>query len=171
MGCAVRKAIRRKDRHSDTVILALCYKSAQKIVVSSGKCKHDFIDFPCVKHAVEITDRSQDLLFQYRMEEIDFAEPSEVHPEEEIVRTGVEAFQEATGIKPSLRAFSGFTDSRFYINQCHIPTLILGPGETDQSHTIDESVELDALAQASDIYALILLKFLSTESTPIFEQE
>ena len=30
----------------------------------------------------------QDPLFQYRMEEIDFAEPSEVNPEEEIVRTG-----------------------------------------------------------------------------------
>lgn len=105
--------------------------------------------------------RSRDPLFQYRMEEIDFAEPSEVNPEEEIVRTGVEAIQEVIGKKPNLSVFSGFTDSRFYINQCRIPALILGPGNTDQSHTTDESVEVDALVNAAHIYALIILNFLS----------
>ena len=110
--------------------------------------------------------RLQDPLFRYRMEEIDFAEPSEVNPEEEIVRTGVEAIQEVTGKKPPLNGFSGFTDSRFYINQCHIPTLILGPGETDRPHTTDESVNVDALVHAAHIYALIILKFLSRESSP-----
>ena len=109
----------------------------------------------------------QDPLFRYRMEEIDFAEPSEVNSEEEIVRTGVEAIQEVTGKKPPLSVFSGFTDSRFYINRCHIPTLILGPGETDRSHTTDESVEVDALVHAAQIYALIVLKFLSSESPPL----
>ncbi len=109
--------------------------------------------------------RLRDPLFRYRMEEIDFAEPSEVDPEEEIVRTGVEAIEEVTGKKPLLSGFSGFTDSRFYINQCHIPTLILGPGETDQSHTTDESVKVDALVHAAHIYALIILKFLSRESS------
>jgi acetylornithine deacetylase/succinyl-diaminopimelate desuccinylase family protein len=108
----------------------------------------------------------QDPLFQYRMEEIDFAEPSEINPEEEIVRTGVEAFQEVIGKRPPLSFFSGFTDSRFYINQCHIPTLILGPGDTDQSHTMDESVEVDALVHGAHIYALIILKFLSRELSP-----
>jgi acetylornithine deacetylase/succinyl-diaminopimelate desuccinylase family protein len=105
--------------------------------------------------------RSQDPLFQYRMEEIDFAEPSEVNPEEEIVKIAVDAIQEVTGRKPMLRAFSGFTDSRFYINQCHIPTLVFGPGQADQSHTTDESVEVEALAQAAHIYALILVNYLS----------
>jgi len=111
----------------------------------------------------EILDslQSQDSLFQYRMEEIDFAESSEVDPEEEIIKIGVEAIQEVIGKKPPLRAFSGFTDSRFYINQCHIPTLVFGPGDTNQIHTTDESVEVDALVQAAHIYALILLGFLS----------
>ena len=108
--------------------------------------------------------RLEDPLFRYRMEEIDFAEPSEVNPEEEIVRIGVEAIQEVTGKKPPPSGFSGFTDSRFYINQCHIPTLILGPGGTDQSHTTDESVKADALVHAAHIYALIILEFLSRES-------
>jgi acetylornithine deacetylase/succinyl-diaminopimelate desuccinylase family protein len=105
--------------------------------------------------------QSQDPFFRYRMEEIDFAEPCEVNPEEEIVKTAVDAIQEVTGKKPPLRAFSGFTDSRFYVNQCHIPTLIFGPGEVDQSHTTDESVEVEALVQAARIYGLILINYLS----------
>jgi succinyl-diaminopimelate desuccinylase len=103
----------------------------------------------------------QDPFFQYRMEEIDFAEPSEVDPEEEIVKVSVEAIQNVTGKRPLLRVFSGFTDSRFYINQCHIPTLIFGPGGVDQSHATDESVEVDALVQAAHIYGLILVDYLS----------
>ncbi len=109
----------------------------------------------------------QDPLFRYQMEEIDLAEPAEVNPEEGIVRIGVEAIHEVTGKKPLLSVFSGFTDSRFYINRCHIPTLILGPGETDRSHTIDECVGVDALVRSAHIYALILLKFLSGESSPL----
>jgi len=116
----------------------------------------------------EILDslQSQDPLFRYRMEEIDFAEPSEVDPDEEIVKIGVEAIQSATGRKPTPRGFSGFTDSRFYVNQCHIPTLIFGPGGVDQSHTTDESVEVDALVHAAHIYALILVDYLSKKNEP-----
>ncbi len=105
--------------------------------------------------------RSRDPFFRYRIEEIDFAEPSEVNPQEEIVKIAVDAIQEVMGRKPSLRAFSGFTDSRFYINQCHIPTLVFGPGQAHQSHTTDESVEVEALIQAARIYGLILAHYLS----------
>jgi len=104
--------------------------------------------------------QSQDAHFQYKMEEIDFAEPSEISPEEEIVKIGMKAIQEVRGEKPKIKGFSGFTDARFYINRYHIPTLILGPGGTDQSHTTDESVEVDALVEAAYIYGLIILNFL-----------
>ncbi len=108
----------------------------------------------------------QDPLFQYRMEEIDFAEPTEIDPDEEIVKIGVEAIQNVTGRKPKPRGFSGFTDSRFYVNQCHIPTLIFGPGGIDQPHTTDESVEVDALVHATHIYAMILVDYLSKKDEP-----
>jgi len=110
--------------------------------------------------------QSQDPFLQYRMEEIDFAEPSEVDPEEEIVKLGMGAVENVMGRKPLLKGFSGFTDSRFYINRCHIPTLIFGPGGVDQSHTTDESVEVDALVQAAHIYAWILLDYLSKKDEP-----
>ncbi len=103
----------------------------------------------------------KDPSFEYQMEEIDFAEPCEINPGEEIVKVTVDAIAEVKGEKPKVKGFSGFTDSRFYISQFHVPTLILGPGETDQSHTTDESVEVEALVQGAQIYGLIILKFLS----------
>ena len=73
----------------------------------------------------------------------------------------MECIEEVLGEKPSLKAFSGFTDSRFYVNQCHIPALIFGPGDTNQVHTTDESVEVEALIRAAHIYALIVIRYLS----------
>jgi succinyl-diaminopimelate desuccinylase len=105
--------------------------------------------------------QSQDPLFQYRMEVIDFAEPSEIDPKEEIARIALEAIQEVRGERPQIKGSSGFTDARFYIKRYHIPTLIFGPGGVDQSHTTNESVEVDALVQAAKIYALIVIHFLS----------
>jgi acetylornithine deacetylase/succinyl-diaminopimelate desuccinylase family protein len=105
----------------------------------------------------------RDPSFQYRMEEIDFAEPSEIDPEDEIVKISMEAVGEVRGERPKIKGSSGFTDARFYIKQCRIPTLILGPGGVDQPHTTDESVEVDALIQAAHIYGLIMLRFLSIQ--------
>jgi succinyl-diaminopimelate desuccinylase len=105
--------------------------------------------------------QAQDPLLQYRVEEIDYAESLETHPDAEIVRMALEAGQEVRGERPKVRGFSGFTDGRFYVNQFHIPTLIFGPGGTDQSHTTNESVEVDALIQAAKIYGLILIEYLS----------
>jgi succinyl-diaminopimelate desuccinylase len=107
--------------------------------------------------------QARDPLFKYQIEEIDDAEPSEINPDEEIVRIGLEAGREVRGKRPRVRGFSGFTDGRFYVNQCHIPTLIFGPGGTDQSHTTDESVEVEALIQASHIYGLIIIKFFGED--------
>jgi len=104
--------------------------------------------------------RSQDPFFRYRIEEIDFAEPSEISPDEEIVKVGIEAIQEVTGRTPKIKGTSGFTDGRYYINPCHIPTLILGPGAARQPHTTDEFVEVADLVQAAQIYALIIVNFL-----------
>lgn len=113
-----------------------------------------------IKEAFESL-QSQDPFLQYQVEEIDCAESLETHPDEEIVRVALEAAQEVRGERPSVRGFSGFTDGRFYVNRFHIPTLIFGPGGTDQSHTTNESVEVDALVQAAKIYGLILINYLS----------
>ncbi len=107
--------------------------------------------------------QAQDSLFQYEMEEIDYAEPSEISPTEKIVQIALEAGEEVLGTKPRVRGFSGFTDARFYIKPFNIPTLILGPGSTDQSHTTNESVDVEALVQASRMYARIMIRFFSIQ--------
>ena len=113
--------------------------------------------------------QSQDPLFQYRIEEIDLAEPSETSPKERIVQIGLEAIEEVRGKKPEVKGFSGFTDARFYINQHQIPALILGPGETTAAHTANESIEVDSLVQAAQIYALIIRNFLSSDGlSPLY---
>jgi succinyl-diaminopimelate desuccinylase len=113
-----------------------------------------------IKGVVE-SIRTQDASFQYQIEKIDYAEPSEIDSKEEIVQIAFDASKEVRGERPKMKGFSGFTDARFYINQFHIPTLILGPGGVDHSHTTDESVEVDALIQAAHIYGLILIHYLS----------
>jgi len=111
-----------------------------------------------IRGAIESV-RRKDPLLKYQIEEIDYAEPSEIGLQEVIVQKAIEAYQEVEGNRPRVRGFSGFTDARFYINRFHIPTLIFGPGGTDQSHTANESVEIDALVQAARIYAELMVKF------------
>ena len=111
-----------------------------------------------IKEAIESV-QARNPLFKYQIEEIDYAEPSEIDPDEKIVRIGLEAGREVRGERPRVRGFSGFTDGRFYVNQFSIPTLIFGPGGTDQSHTTDESVEVEALIKAAHINGLIIIKF------------
>jgi len=103
--------------------------------------------------------QSHDSSFRYNIEETDFTEPTEIDAQEEIVRVSSEAIQEVRGGRAEIKGFSGFTDGRFYIQQGKIPTLILGPGENDQPHTTNESVEVDALIQAAHIYGLIVLNY------------
>ena len=119
-----------------------------------------------IKGAIEPL-QALDPRLRYQIEEIDYAEPSEMAPEEEIVQVAIEASEEVRGERPAVKGFSGFTDARFYINQFHIPTLIFGPGGVDQSHTTDESVEVDALIKAAEIYAMIIFNFLSARSSPL----
>ncbi len=105
--------------------------------------------------------KPEDPAFEYRIEEIDFAEPAEIDPEEEIVRMSQEVIGEVRGERPKIKGGAGFTDARFYINRYHMPALLLGPGENSLAHTANESVSTDALIQAAQIYGAMILRFLS----------
>lgn len=104
--------------------------------------------------------KDQDPSFRYHQEEIDFTEPAEIDPSEEIVRIGLEAIEQVSRSGSQVKGFSGFTDGRFYIRK-HIPTLIFGPGENDQPHTANESVSVDMLVDAARIYGRIVMNYLA----------
>jgi len=57
--------------------------------------------------------------------------------------------------------FTGITDARFYINQAHIPAVILGPGSLSVAHTANEWAPVDELVAAARIYARIFAGFCS----------
>ncbi len=99
--------------------------------------------------------------FRAELEIGDFAEPSEIPRDAEIVRLADEAFRALEGRRPRHAGMEGTTDARFLI-RAGIPTLILGPGNLAQAHTIDEFVAVKELERAARVYAAMLLAFLET---------
>jgi succinyl-diaminopimelate desuccinylase len=66
-----------------------------------------------------------------------------------------------TGVTPQIVGFTGITDARFYINDAHIPTVIMGPGSLTVAHTANESIAVDELITGSRAYARIFASFLT----------
>jgi succinyl-diaminopimelate desuccinylase len=99
--------------------------------------------------------------FRAELEIESFAEPSEIRRDAEIVRLADEAFLALEGRRPRHAGMGGTTDARFLI-RAGIPTLILGPGDIAQAHTVDEFVAVKELERAARVYAAMLLAFLET---------
>jgi succinyl-diaminopimelate desuccinylase len=89
---------------------------------------------------------------------------SEIDPDAEIVQIAREAVADTTGHSPSIGEMRGATDARFLI-AAGIPTIIFGPGDLSDAHTVDESVSLEALAAGALVYAAIICRFLGVKLT------
>jgi acetylornithine deacetylase/succinyl-diaminopimelate desuccinylase-like protein len=87
------------------------------------------------------------------------AETDPADPFVAIVRDAVTAERERA---PEDTGLTGISDARFYLNDAHVPTVILGPGDLRVAHTHDERVEVDELVTAARIYARIFLTFLGS---------
>lgn len=88
-----------------------------------------------------------------------FAEPSEISPHEPIVQTLCENFREVTGKDPLISGREGAADIRFLNRYGNIPTVIFGPGMTEQMHANNEWVAVNDLIQATKILALTILQW------------
>ena len=86
-----------------------------------------------------------------------FAEPSEISVDHDIVRTLKSAYETALGAKPSISGRTGAADIRFLNKYGHTPTVIFGPGPTDQMHATNEYAKVDDLIAATKVYALTIL--------------
>ena len=75
----------------------------------------------------------------------------------ELARAAVAA---QTGRPAVDTGFTGITDARFYINQAHIPTIILGPGSLSVAHTANESIDVEELVSGARVYARIFASYL-----------
>jgi len=79
-----------------------------------------------------------------------------VSPESEIVKTVLESGERALGRKVEIMAGIGANDSRHLVNQAKIPAVVFGPGGLDQSHTLDESIQIENLISNVKAVALTI---------------
>ena len=86
--------------------------------------------------------------------------PTLIPPDEPIVQALLESKYEVTGRKDAPRGFTAATDMTFLVNQGCIPTVIFGPGSLDQTHVVDEFVEIGQLETAVLVYGRLISRIL-----------
>lgn len=95
----------------------------------------------------------------YSIEVEDFGEGSEMSPDEPFAALVRGCIASVTGTEPPTVGMSFTTDARFVRNQGGAPTVVCGPGDVAQAHSIDEWVSVDQLAQATAAFARIYSDF------------
>jgi len=86
-----------------------------------------------------------------------FAEPSEIPVSHPIVQTVSHNFKGLTNKDPIISGRNGAADTRFLNKYGETPSVIFGPGLTEQMHAIDEWVQIDDLMIATKVLALTIL--------------
>jgi len=86
-------------------------------------------------------------------------EISETHP---LVVAAQKARKEICGNAEALTAFPAWTDGALLSREANIPTIILGPGDLALAHSADESIALEEVYQAAEIYAMTVIHFLES---------
>lgn len=88
-----------------------------------------------------------------------FAEPSELPPEHPIVTSLARAYERVLNRPPTVSGREGAADTRFLNVYGDTPTVIFGPGSTEQMHAANESVSVEDLIRATEILALTILNW------------
>nr|MDO8082025.1 ArgE/DapE family deacylase [Candidatus Freyarchaeota archaeon] len=86
--------------------------------------------------------------------------PTEVSPEDPVVRSLVNIVEGIIGSPPKLVGIGGATVAKHCILR-GIPTAVFGPGDPKESHAANESISVDELLGAAKVYALTILNLLS----------
>jgi succinyl-diaminopimelate desuccinylase len=84
---------------------------------------------------------------------------SEIEADSDIVAVAGDATEAAIGRRPAIGGMPGSTDARFLI-AAGIPTVIFGPGDVREAHTVDESIAIDEMADGALAYAATIARFL-----------
>lgn len=96
---------------------------------------------------------------RYDFERLVYGEASELAddaPFLALVRTAVAT---ATGEEPATIGMSFTTDARFVRNGAGVPAVVCGPGNVEQTHSVDEWVGIDRLTDATAAYAELYAAF------------
>lgn len=92
-----------------------------------------------------------------------FAEPSEIPVQSPIVQTLCRNFRQVAGKEPAISGREGAADIRFMNRYGETPTVIFGPGMTEQMHANNEWAAVEDLIEATKILALTIIEWCGVE--------
>jgi len=81
-------------------------------------------------------------------------------PDDPFVRATVDVSAEVTGSEPDVRGVSYLTDASILASGGEVKTVIIGPGDEAEAHTVDERVPCGAVLQARDVYRGLIERLL-----------
>ncbi len=127
----------------------------------SQQVKREFVEF-VRQYAAERSDWMREHPPEVRFTGY-FAEPSEISTEEPIVRTLVESYRGVTREEPVISGRQGAADIRHLNKYGRTPTVIFGPGLTEQMHANNEWVYVKDYLEAIRILANTIVAWCGTE--------
>lgn len=83
-----------------------------------------------------------------------------ISPEQPVVRSLSAACRQVFGTEPRYCMQDAWCETDFLVNDAGIPTVNCGPGKMELAHSADEHIETAQIAQAIEIYALMILSIL-----------
>jgi acetylornithine deacetylase len=86
-------------------------------------------------------------------------DPAEISPRHPIVMTMSERFRQIQGRDPQITGRQGAADIRYLIKYGNTPTVIFGPGMTEQMHANNEWVNIEDVMAATKVLALTTLSW------------
>ena len=98
--------------------------------------------------------------FDYRLEPYVSVNAGYIPPDSELVKICNRVFEETFGRKTVNRDFTGCNDQNFFV-RAGVPTLVFGPGNLDQAHTVDEYVDVGELEQCTEFFYHLAKDILS----------
>ncbi|NLC39054.1 MAG: ArgE/DapE family deacylase [Clostridia bacterium] len=126
----------------------------------SDEVKAEFVEFIRKKAAADpwLKEHPPEIIFTGY-----FAEPSEIPVDSPIVQTLRQSFVQVMGQEPIISGREGAADIRFLNSYGNTPTVIFGPGMTEQMHANNEWVNIDDLIQSTKILAQTILAWCQIE--------
>jgi len=122
----------------------------------SAAVKKEFVEFIRAKVADDswLKDHPPEVIFTGY-----FAEPSAIPVDSPIVQALCRKFTEVTGQEPVISGREGAADIRFMNRYGETPTVIFGPGMTEQMHANNEWANIGDLIQATKILSQTILEW------------
>ncbi|WP_243300071.1 M20 family metallopeptidase [Bacillus litorisediminis] len=106
---------------------------------------------------------SKDSEFRAEFEVIEERPWTETDKEDPVVRAIAQAVKDVTGKDPVYNGVPGATDGTF-LHMAGVPIVTTGAGDREVPHQIDEYVDIEELAETTEIYRTAALYFLRGES-------